>query len=240
MTTINNTDDLLRALSENPEWKAAVRAQILGDELMQLPDRFNAFIEQMTAFTARQEQFNERIAASVERLEELNRRMAVSVEEQKELNERIIRRLDRITDDTAQIKGAHARATAVDDAPGIAVDMGMEYVRTVTRGEVVRMAQKASGGDIPANELRSFRYADLIIEVIDGNQTNYIAVEASFTADQRDTDRALRNARFLTRFTGCPAHAAIASVRNDRDLDEKFAPGNVYWHPIPGRDLEPE
>ena len=239
MTTINNTDDLLRALSENPEWRAAVRAQILGDELMQLPARFDAFIDQVTAFIARQEKFNERMTVFVEEQRDLNKRMAAFVEEQKELNERIIRRLDRITDDTAQIKGAHARATAVDDAPGIAVDMGMGYVRTVARAEVVRMAQKASGGDIPANELRSFRYADLIIEVTDGNQTNYIAVEASFTADQRDTDRALRNARFLTRFTGCPAHAAIASVRNDRDLDENIIPGNVYWHPIPGRDLEP-
>ena len=237
MTTINNTDDLLRALSENPEWRAAVRAQILGDELIQLPARFDAFVAQVTSFVARQEQFNERMATSVEGL---NNRMGAFIDAQTDLNERIIRRLDRITDDTAQIKGAHARATAVDDAPGIAVDMGMEYVRTVARAEVVRMAQKASGGDIPANELRSFRYADLIIEVTDGNQTNYIAVEASFTADQRDTDRALRNARFLTRFTGCPAQAAIASVRNDRDLDEKFAPGNVYWHPIPGRDLEPE
>jgi hypothetical protein len=118
--------------------------------------------------------------------------------------------------------------------------MNLEYIDTLTQAELVRMARRGRDLDIPANELRSFRYADLIIEVIDGNQTNYIAVEASFTADQRDTDRALRNARFLTRFTGCPAHAAIASVRNHRDLDEKFAPGNVYWHPIPGRDLEPE
>ena len=237
MTTINNTDDLLRALSENPEWRAAVRAQILGDELLQLPARFDAFVAQVTSFVARQEQFNERIAASVE---ELNRRMGAFIDAQTDLNERIIRRLDRITDDTAQIKGAHARATAVDDAPGIAFDMGMEYVRTVTRAELVGMAQRNAGGGIPANELRSFRYADLVIEVTEDDDTHYIAVEASFTADQRDTDRALRNALFLTRFTGCPAHAGIASVRNDRDLDEKIIPGNVYWHPIPGRDLEPE
>ena len=43
MTTINSQDDLLRALRENPEWKEAVRALILGEELLQLPARFNAF-----------------------------------------------------------------------------------------------------------------------------------------------------------------------------------------------------
>lgn len=32
MTTINSQEDFLRALVENHEWQAAVRAQILGDE----------------------------------------------------------------------------------------------------------------------------------------------------------------------------------------------------------------
>ena len=40
MTTMNSQEDFLRALSENPQWKAAVRAQILGEELLQLPARF--------------------------------------------------------------------------------------------------------------------------------------------------------------------------------------------------------
>ena len=69
MTTINSQDDFLRALSENPEWKAAVRAQILGEELLQLPARFNAFIEQMTAFVAEQKEINARIAARLDSLE---------------------------------------------------------------------------------------------------------------------------------------------------------------------------
>ena len=46
MTTINSQEDFLRALAENPEWRAAVRAQILGDEQLQLPVRFDAFVEQ--------------------------------------------------------------------------------------------------------------------------------------------------------------------------------------------------
>ena len=49
MTTINSQEDFLRALSENPEWRAAVRAQILGDELLQLPAKFDAFVEEQKA-----------------------------------------------------------------------------------------------------------------------------------------------------------------------------------------------
>ena len=39
MVTINTTDDLLRALDENPRWQEAVRHRILTEELMRLPAR---------------------------------------------------------------------------------------------------------------------------------------------------------------------------------------------------------
>ena len=44
MTIINSQEDVLRALRENPEWKDAVRALILGEELLQLPVKFDAFV----------------------------------------------------------------------------------------------------------------------------------------------------------------------------------------------------
>ena len=226
MTTINSQEDFLRALSENPEWRAAVRAQILGEELLQLPAKFNTFVERMDAFIDEQKQSNAE--------------MRLFNAGQRELNERYIDRLDRITNDSAQFKGWLARLAATESAPGIALDMGMEYVGTLTRAELARLAHNASGGEIPTSELRSFRDADVVIEADLDGSTHYIAVEASYTADRRDTDRALRNASFLTRFTGTPAHAAVVSVRNDRELDPLIVPGNVYWHPIPDSYMEPE
>ena len=58
MTTINSQEDFLRALAENPEWRAAVRAQILGEDILQLPSKFDAFVERMDAFIEEQKQFN--------------------------------------------------------------------------------------------------------------------------------------------------------------------------------------
>ena len=170
----------------------------------------------------------------------------------------IDRRLDTMTNDLGQdpffIKGGYARTVTVDNAAVIALDMGFQYTRTLSRLELVRqtaplpyplalMAQRARGGDIPANEalcLESFRNADLIIEVVNEAEIHYIAVEASFTADHRDTDRAQRNAGFLTRFTGYPAHAAIASIRNDRAAEAQIASGAIHWHRIAQRDLDPQ
>ena len=282
MTTINSQEDFLRALTDNPQWKEAVRAQILGEELLQLPVRFNAFMErmtlfiaEMTAFVSDQKQFNTNQEQFNAEQRQFNAEMTAFVSDQKQVNAnqeqvnanqeqfnaeqrqfnaeqrefnartdahfaRIDRRFDTITNDLAQVKGGHARTVAVDNAAVIAMDMGFEYIRTLSRLELALMAQRARGSDIPANELESFRNADLIIETRNGTETHYITVEASFTTDHRDTDRAQRNARFLTRFTDCPAHAAIASVRNDHAADAQIASGVIHWHRIAQRDLDPE
>jgi hypothetical protein len=261
MTTINSQEDFLRALTDNPQWKEAVRAQILGEELLQLPVRFNAFMErmtlfiaEMTAFVSDQKQFNAGMTLFVADQEQFNAEqrqfnagMKLFVDNQEQFNARtdahfarIDRRFDTISNDIAQVKGGHARAVVVDNAAVIALDMGFQYTRTLSRLELALMAQRARGGDIPSNELESFRNADLIIEAKDGAEIHYIAVEASFTTDYRDTVRAQRNARFLTRFTDCPAHAAIASVRNDHAADAQIASGVIHWHRIAQRDLDPE
>jgi hypothetical protein len=44
----------------------------------------------------------------------------------------------------------------------------------------------------------------------------------------------------LTRFTQKPAHAVIASVRNDHDAQAELAAGNVHWHELEERGMEAE
>ena len=46
MTTINTLDDFLKALDDNPTWRDAVRARILGEDVLQLPAKFDAFVEE--------------------------------------------------------------------------------------------------------------------------------------------------------------------------------------------------
>ena len=288
MTTINNQDDFLNALSDNSQWREAVRAKILGDELLQLPARFDALTDRIDLFVAEQQETNRelreanreqretnrRLDSSVEELREANReqretnrRLDSSVEElreanreQRETNRRldssveelreihkntintlnaVLSQLKTITDDVGKIKGHYARDVVVDDAAGVAFDMGLQYVSTLTQAELGEMAQRAAGR-VPTNELRSFRRADLVIEATDGNDTHYIAVEVSFTADERETTRALRNARLLAEFTNHPAYAAVASVRNDQSVADQVDAGEIYWHPIDENELEPD
>ena len=253
MTTMNSQEDFLRALSENPEWRGAVRAQILGDELLQLPVKFDAFV-------TKQEQFNMDFTARLGKVEESQRIMATTQETMARAQETLIRTqetmarsqetlirtqetmadtMKTMAADLAVIKGYHARDLAIPEAREIATDMGLQYVRTVPKEELSSMAQQAAG-TVPTNELRSFRRADLVIEASDGTETIYVAVEASFTADERETTRALRNAGFLTDFTGYPSRAAIASVKNDRRIEPSVQDGTVYWHALHEEDRVPE
>ena len=66
----------------------------------------------------------------------------------------------------------------------------------------------------------------------------HVAVEASFTADRRDSDRALRNAGYLTRCTGRPAIAVVASRHNDDHVQALVDQGAIHWYALEKRDLK--
>ena len=232
MTTINNQEDFLRALEENPHWKAAVRAQILGEELLQLPARFNTFVDRVTAFV-------DQMTSFVEEQKQFNAEQKQFNTEQKQFNEGFARRRTRIEGDIGNFRGAYAREAIIRNPAAIAAEMDLEYVRTVAPEELVRMSRMAAG-NISSNQLRNFRDADLVIEGSDGSSLHYIAVETSCTADQRDTDRAERNAQFLEEFTGQTARAVIASVRNDRYVSSLVESGAVSWYPLQDRSPEQE
>ena len=212
MAMINTEADFLRALSEHPEWKASVRAQILGEELLQLPVQFQAFVQQQQQFNDQQRRFNDRFEA----------------------------RMDRIEGDISVVKGGHARSRGVDAAPAIADDLGLEYIRTIPRAELVAIARALIDADITAGDRRSFRDAGLIIEAASGAEAVYVAVEMSYTTDRRDFDRAEQNARYLAQYTGGPAHPAVASVsvRNDHELQSLIDAGDIHWHQLAERDLQ--
>ena len=229
MTTINSLDDFLRALDANPSWREAVRTRILGEELLQLPVKFDAFAQEQGKRLENVENLVQEQSSRLENVENL-------VQEQNTRTTNIEVRMDRIEGDTGTLKGDFARTRTVQDAQGIASDMGLEFVRILSTADLSEMA----GNAIPRDVGRSFRNADLVIEATDGTDTRYIAMEVSFTADRRDCDRAIRNAGLITRFTGKPAQATVASVRNDRDAAKAVESRAVYWHPLEDRTPSPE
>ena len=143
--------------------------------------------------------------------------------------------------DIGPLKAAHARNSALRVSYRICEGLGLDEVRVLSRDDLRAMVRHADTSDIPRNRRYSFIEADAIIEAIDAvGETHYVTIEASFTADERDTDRAVRNAGYLTRFTGRPAHAVIAALRIDDRIAGIVASGTVQWCRLDERDLEIE
>lgn len=188
------------------------------DDIDRRLDALTESVAELTRHAAEIDRLLESLAESVtelsERMKEVNRRLD-HIEAQQRINNRQL----------GDFKGIFMERAARDDAAIIASDMGLRERRTLPRREIIELVDAAvrSGiaGGIPRNHLRQFRRADIIMEASDARgEACYIAVEISYTADERDTDRAIRNAGFLTRFTEVPAYAAVASVHNDKNIED--------------------
>ena len=80
----------------------------------------------------------------------------------------------------------------------------------------------------------------MLITTNPGGETHYIAVETSYTADQRDTGRARRNAELLQRLTGYPCHAVVASVQNVHEIESELEGPDLHWYRLDPADFTPE
>ena len=255
MTVIHTTDDLIRLLNENDEFRQAVRRHVLSDDLIQLPERLAKFETRVESFIDEQRQFNKEQLQFNDEQRQFNK-------EQRQLNERVERRFDSIDKkfeeqrkfneeqrqfnqrmETAigELRGNVARQVVNSRFLEIASGMGFRFKGLLTRDDLGQMIFQREISDIPQSDRRSFVRADLVIKGTDSaGAIHYIAVEASYTADQRDTSRAQRNAAILTRLTGHSAHAAIASVRNVREIQPLIDNGTVYWYALNPNDFTPE
>ncbi len=219
-TTIHTIEDLIQVLDENPQWLEAMRARLLTRELIELPEKFTLFVAEVTSFVAEVRTF----------VAETNRRL-----------DSLETGVKSVQNDTGLLKGILARNAALEEVTDVAREMSLWRTKNLTRDDLWDLIDQADTSGIPTNELRSFRRADLIMEATDQEgATCYVAVEISYTANGRDTTRALRNAGFLTRFTGRRSHAAVAGLFRDERIQDLIDSGEVAWYRLDPQILEAE
>ena len=201
----------------------------------------NAFVAEMNAFVAKVDKFIEATNKRLERIENRQDKAENRLERIENRQDKAENRLDRIDISLGVLKGGHARNAAVRNAALIAYDMGFELVGVLPQKKIISLVETQDAADIPKNERRSFYMADLIVEAAgqDG-ETCYIAVEISFTANGRDTRRAIRNAAFLTRFAGKRAYPVVAGMYKDNRIQSTIESGDVFWYQLDAEDLEVE
>ena len=213
MATAITLQDIMDAIDAEPEMLEALRARLLTRELIELPEKFAAFQASMLEFQKEtRSQFSE------------IRGQIVALETQ-----------------VGRLNGWVASRTGLEEAPFITRGMGYRYRRLLKRVELMDMVDDSDTTGIAPNDLDSFIRADAVVETTDRDgRARYVAIEISFTAQKRDTARAVRNAEFLARFTGVPASAAVAGVHMADEIRDEVDGGGVFWHELPMSVLQPE
>ena len=152
--------------------------------------------------------------------------------------------------DFQNFRGQFAENTTRKKAPSITMAVGSAIgkrlinKRVLTQADLSAFTQNADASRIPYNHIISFQEADLIIEAYnlqDRDDTCFIAVEASYTCDQDDTDRALRHAAILRGFTGKPVYPVVSGVRIHDALKDNVNGGGedaILWHKIDEEELD--
>ena len=227
MTTINTSEDLLRLLREDAHFYEQARRLILTDELINLPERFAAFAARVDDFIAKQERFNERVDDFIAEQRSINR-------EQQTTNQRVERIL-------ADLRGSLTVRICRQNSDNIAAALGLSIVDHLTPAALRAMVRSSRPADATDGDLQSFYRADLIASALDQDDNEvYLAVEASFTADTRDTRRAIRNANLLSELTGRPTHAVIAARHIDNDIRDEIQSGAVHWYELGEHEFTPD
>ena len=221
---VRSLQDILTALQRHPEWRTALRQQLLGEELLELPALFAKFAAETTR---RLDLLTQNLAATNKRLDHLAADVGTLKND-----------VGTLKNDVGTLKGAHAETKARANIAVIADELDLEYRRIVPGVELRRVARD-NGADLRDDKIKSFVASDIMAEAIDAEgNTTYLAVEASYTGDLHDADRARSHAALMQRLTHKPCRAVIASVRNNDRLLELIDSGEVAWHQLQVR-IEP-
>ena len=150
-------------------------------------------------------------------------------------------KVDSLRDDIGLVKGGHARNAMRQNLERISDSFGFKFIAEVPQAAVIEFAKVAEAGGEAANDAESFRNADMVMNVRDGEgHPGYVTLEASFTVNSNDVRRAVRNARYLHEYTGLPCYAAVAGVQVLPEAQAEIDAVQALFYQIPARELQSE
>ena len=215
MTSVNDISDFARIIREQPEWADTIRSLLLGQELLELPERFAKFVQLTT----------ENFQLIHQRLDNLETRM-----------DRLEGRFGHLEGRFGHLEGRFGNFEGNDYERRIRTKMlfrarnllGLErpYLALTQEGLVAPqldsiIARAIDTGSIDLEQSQDLHETDLIIM---GQNNRHTAIEISLTADSEDINRAKRRAEILSAATGdTVTPAIITATLPDTERDEAAA-----------------
>ena len=210
MTTINTIEDLARILRDQPTWAEALRALLLTQELLDLPGRFDRFVEAQQKANEAQQETNRLTDQRLNAIEG---------------------RLDRVEGQLGNLQGGQYERTVRTKAlarsrftlgfTGSYVAMNQDGLTDHRLNSAIDQA--IWNGLVSRDGCADLFEADLIISALDNR---HAVVEVSLTADRDDIDRAKTRAGILAAITeGSVTPVVITSRLNPAQSAQAEAAG---------------
>ncbi len=192
--TVNDFRDLLEILRTMPDWKEALRRELLGEEILMLPRLVRELIkavEEMSKRLYRVEQDVEVLKADVEVL-----KADVGV----------------LKTDVATLKG-DSLERKYRERPFVYFRRIVRKSKVLTDSEIEELLSQAqANGALSEADVDEISRLDVIVRGrrITDDSVAYLAVEVSAKIDDYDVERAVRRAKLLEKIPGVVAIPVVA------------------------------
>lgn len=243
--TVNDLEDLLALLRQHPQWRAAVRQEVLGEELLALPDLVRQNSVDIQKLTERMDQLAGRMDQLADRMDQLTERMDQLAERVDQLTERIDQlagRMDQLTTAVEKLVGRADKSEVrlgrmsgqllelwYQHHPGVLARLhGLRRPRSADLSTMDSLSDAAESGLLSDDDLNAIYLLDVVVlgRVGSGDDARdaVLAVEISSKIDMYDVRRAEERARILSK-AGYTVYPVVAGHEVDdltrRYLDER-------------------
>ena len=264
MATIDTTDDLLRLVREDSDFRATMRRELLTAELLEVPQRLTALWSRASPLSWIH------ATATNRRLDLMEEDVSVIKDDINGLGEAFRQEVQA----QSSYRGAHAQTAANRDRVRISNLFAKFHAIRRTDAMPVRRSrlkvwkawlQGENTEVVEALNLRdraweTFLEPDIVAAVHDlmaddaTEPAFYIVVEASYTGEAEDIDKAIDHAKIVHAVTGLDAYPIVAAVRLDDKMEpetrsrlyddvQKFVAANdanaAFWYRLGSADLRP-
>ncbi len=215
---IRNFYDLLQALREHPEWLEELRTLILTADLIELPKKFDKFVKE------RFEPLEEKVAKIQEDVEAVKQTTA-RTEKRVEVLEKDVAWLKKevksLKVDVASLKGDNLERKVREKAPAY---FG-RFFRKIKVIDIQQWAEKLDDAEeqglITPEEREQALNLDILLRAKKEGRDLLLAVEVSYTVEEKDAVRALERANTFYKLYQIETIPIVVGVEIPPELEEK-------------------
>ncbi len=220
---------ILAALKADPVARAAIRRELLTEELLALPAQTDARFAELTSA----------LAQLTARMDQLTAQVSQLVAAQARTDQH----LSRVDGHLGRLLGADYETWVLRTARGVAGAVGAApgMLRPLDAAELdARLDRAIAAGLISAAAAEEVARANgvYVWEREPGRPAVFCVVEVSLTVDGHDVERAQRRAALLARI-GVEARPVLLGAAVADDAKEAIEMGRVAWREVPPRKVSP-